>query len=205
MNESKEKIQTIGEFKRIPIGDLQNNDGQIKGVPKNPRFIRDDEFNTLKRSLTESPELLEYKSLMVYAMPDGTFVTICGNMRLRACREINATGGGFDTIPCLVLNPDTPKKKIKEYSIKDNITSGNFDWDSLANEDWDVGELADWGLDCDFFNNDEQGDFEEDNLDEQKEPMVAKITFHDEQSLLKFQMSYERILFDKMNCTISYR
>jgi DNA modification methylase len=35
---------------------------------------------------------------------------------------------------------------LKAYTIKDNVGFGEHDWDALAN-DWDVEELAHWGLD----------------------------------------------------------
>jgi hypothetical protein len=35
---------------------------------------------------------------------------------------------------------------LKAITIKDNVGFGEHDWDALAN-DWDVEELAHWGLD----------------------------------------------------------
>ena len=76
---------------------------------------------------------------MVYAIEGDKFVVICGNMRLRICQELHNEGvEGFDALPCFVLNKDVPIAKIKEYAIKDNVQAGNWDWDELANGEWEV-------------------------------------------------------------------
>jgi len=43
----------------IKLAKLKNNTGQIDGLPKNPRFLRDDKFEKLKKSLTDDPEMME--------------------------------------------------------------------------------------------------------------------------------------------------
>ena len=132
------------------------NEGQIDGVPKNPRYLKESEHDKLVKSLADSPEFLEYKPLMVYALEDGTYVTICGNMRLRVANELRIGGNtNFDKLPCLILKADTPIQKIKEYAIKDNVQAGNWDWDELANGEWETDDLQDWGVDCSFLNTDE--------------------------------------------------
>jgi hypothetical protein len=72
-------------------------------------------------------------------------------MRLNACLEL-----GIKEVPCKILPQDTPIDKLKAYTIKDNVGFGEHDWDALAN-DWDVEELAHWGLDLplDFVNENE--------------------------------------------------
>lgn len=155
----------IGKPMEININLLENNEGQIVGIPKNPRYLKGEEYDKLKKSLTDAPELLQYKPLMVYAADDGKYVTICGNMRLRVCQELNNKGTqGFDKLPCFVLNSDVPVAKIKEYAIKDNVQAGNWDWDELGNN-WDVGELTDWGVDCSFLTE----ETEQDPISERKE------------------------------------
>ena len=153
----------MGVKDRINLSCLELNEGQIVGIPKNPRYLKGEEHDKLKKSLKDSPELLQYKPLMVYAIEGGKFVVICGNMRLRVCQELHDEGvEGFDTLPCFVLNKDVPIAKIKEYAIKDNVQAGNWDWDELANGDWEVEDLQDWGVDCSFLNTDEN----DTNIDE---------------------------------------
>ena len=149
-------LNELGVKERINLSCLELNEGQIVGIPKNPRYLKGEEHDKLKKSLKDSPELLQYKPLMVYAIEGGKFVVICGNMRLRICQELHNEGvEGFDAPPCFVLNKDVPIAKIKEYAIKDNVQAGNWDWDELANGDWEVDDLQDWGVDCSFLQKDE--------------------------------------------------
>lgn len=159
-------LNELGVKERISLSCLELNEGQIVGIPKNPRYLKGEEHDKLKKSLKDSPELLQYKPLMAYAVEDGKFVVICGNMRLRICQELHNEGvEGFDALPCFVLNKDVPIAKIKEYAIKDNVQAGNWDWDELANGDWEVEELQDWGVDCSFLGDDDGFNLENGSLE----------------------------------------
>lgn len=159
----EELFNKLGIRQNIDITKLEYNEGQIEGLSKNPRWLHDDEGKRLKKSLIDSPEFLEYKPLMVYAMDNGKYVTICGNMRLRVANELRLDGHSeFDTIPCVILKADTPIEKIKEYAIKDNVQAGNWDWDELANGEWEIEDLDDWGVNTSFLN---AGESDADTLD----------------------------------------
>lgn len=127
------------EIKTIKIKDLATNDGQIEGLPKNPRQIRDHRYEKLKKSIEDAPEMLQLRELLVYPH-GGKFVIIGGNMRYRACKEL-----GYKELPCKVLDAETPVEKLRQYAIKDNENFGEYDWDVVANE-WDTAELEDWGV-----------------------------------------------------------
>ena len=171
----EELFNKLGSYQMIDITKLEYNEGQIKGLPKNPRYLKESEHDKLKKSLTDSPEFLEYKPLMVYAMDNGSYVTICGNMRLRVANELRLDGHSeFDTIPCVILKADTPIEKIKEYAIKDNVQAGNWDWDELANDEWETDDLQDWGVDCSFLNTDED-DTDIDELFEDAQNTESKV------------------------------
>lgn len=129
----------MSETKILDIQLLEFNKGQIEGLPKNPRMIRDARFDALKKSIQDAPEMLNLRELIVYPL-GGKYVTICGNMRLKACKELN-----YVYLPCKILETDTPPEKLREYAIKDNIAFGDDDWDSLAGE-WETQELLDWGV-----------------------------------------------------------
>lgn len=149
----EELFNKLGIRQNIDITKLEYNEGQIEGLSKNPRWLHDDEGKRLKKSLIDSPEFLEYKPLMVYAMDNGKYVTICGNMRLRIALQLREEGySEFDTIPCVILKADTPIEKIKEYAIKDNVQAGNWDWNELANGEWEIEELDEWGVNTSFLN-----------------------------------------------------
>jgi len=123
----------------IAISKIKPNTGQIEGLPKNPRLIKDDRFKKLVKSIQDDPEMLELRELIIYPF-EGIYVTIAGNMRLRAMESLKYTEA-----PCKVLKKDTPVKKLKAIAIKDNIGYGDNDWDILANE-WDQDKLVEWGL-----------------------------------------------------------
>lgn len=175
-------LSELGVKERISLSCLELNEGQIVGIPKNPRYLKGEEHDKLKKSLKDSPELLQYKPLMVYAAEGGKFVVICGNMRLRICQELHNEGvEGFDALPCFVLNKDVSIAKIKEYAIKDNVQAGNWDWDELANGDWEVDDLQDWGVDCSFLTDtepveemSERKETEDDEYDEDEHEIEAK-------------------------------
>lgn len=173
--DDKKLFLKIGEYADIDITRLEYNDGQLEGISKNPRYLKESEHDKLKKSLTDSPEFLEYKPLMVYAMDNGNYVTICGNMRLRVANELRLDGHSeFDTIPCVILKADTPIEKIKEYAIKDNVQAGNWDWDELANGEWETDDLQNWGVDCSFLNTDED-DTDIDELFEDAQNTESKV------------------------------
>ena len=54
------------ETKRINIGQLTGNAGQIEGLPANPRTWTQTEIDRLAKSLQETPELFEMRPLLVY-------------------------------------------------------------------------------------------------------------------------------------------
>ena len=141
------------QIKDIDIKRLEVNKGQVEGLPKNPRFIRDERYKALVKSIEDAPEMLKLRELLVVEH-GSKFVVIGGNMRLRACKEL-----GMETVPCKVLPADTPVAKLREYAIKDNNGFGEDDWDILANE-WDAEELQDWGMELpmDWVSPDEFGD-----------------------------------------------
>ncbi len=124
----------------ISIALLDYNKGQLKGLPKNPRFFRDYRYEAMKKSIEESPEMLALRELIVFPYDDGRFVVVCGNLRLRACREL-----GYTELPCKVLDEKTKPKKLREYATKDNVSFGENDMDIMQNE-WDKTELQDWGI-----------------------------------------------------------
>ena len=141
------------KHQKIDLARLELNEGQLEGLPKNPRFIRDEKFKDLCRSIETSPEFLEARPLLVYPLGNGHFITLAGNMRLRACREL-----GMVDAPCFVFPKNTPKEKLREYAIKDNVPFGQTDWDIL--KEWDAEELKDWSFDLpEDWLNDELSDF----------------------------------------------
>ena len=139
----------MAEIRNIRMSLLELNEGQMYGLPKNPRWIRDARYEALKKSIQDAPEMLELRELLVYPLDDvdghkGKFIIIGGNMRYRACLEL-----GYQEIPCKVIPLETPVQKLREYVIKDNEGFGQNDWDLLASE-WDTEELQGFGMELDY-------------------------------------------------------
>lgn len=127
------------ETRRIKLTDLVLNEGQIAGLPTNPRQWTKTELNKLKKSLQETPELLEARGILVYPW-EGKYLVLGGNMRLSALKALKAKDA-----PCVIFPENTPIDKLKEVVIKDNGSFGEWDFDSLANE-WGDLPLTDWGV-----------------------------------------------------------
>ena len=71
----------------LPLASLVRNEGQIKGLPTNPRQWTKTEINRLKKSIKETPELLEARGLIVYPHKN-QYVILGGNMRYSALKEL---------------------------------------------------------------------------------------------------------------------
>ena len=54
------------ETRRIKLTDLVLNEGQVTGLPTNPRQWTRAELENLKKSLHETPELLEARGSLVF-------------------------------------------------------------------------------------------------------------------------------------------
>lgn len=120
----------------IALKDLHPNIGQLEGLPKNPRLIRDPKFKKLVKSIEDDPEMLELRELIVYDTTDERgFVIIGGNMRYEALRKL-----GYKTAPCKVLPDGFPMDKLRRIVLKDNSSFGENDFDALINE-WSMDEI----------------------------------------------------------------
>lgn len=155
------------ESRSINIESLEQNIGQVEGLPRNPRLWTRTDLDKLKRSIEETPELLEARGLIVYPH-EGKYVAIGGNMRLAALREME-----YEEAPCIILPVNTAIRKLKEIAAKDNGSFGQNDWDALANE-WSDLPLSEWGISAwdterDEHTEEESATAEEDDFDEEKD------------------------------------
>lgn len=150
------------------VSDLVLNDN-------NPRFIKDDKFQKLVQSLRDFPKMLEYKPIII----NSDNVVLAGNMRLRAAKELK-----YDKVPVLLADNLTEEEQ-KELIIKDNVGFGEWDWDMLANE-WDMQDLADWGLDSPLFNDASKIEELHDTIDN-----VGLPEFETKDTTLKLTISFE--------------
>jgi hypothetical protein len=186
------KIELI-KSQNIALAKLETNKGQIEGLPKNPRLIKDSKFEKLKKSIEDNPEMLGMREVLVY--PHGSkFVIIGGNMRFQACKDL-----GFTEVPCKVLDKDTTADQLRAITIKDNVGFGEHNSELLANE-WDAVELEEWGLE--IYDNEEEEKKENgeiifsNELDYESNYIVLKFTkdidFINIQSLLGLESTYSK-------------
>lgn len=124
------------EVKEIPIGMLSENTGQIPDVPRNPRKITKEKFEDLCDSIRKSPEMKVLEEIKVFPF-NGRYVVIGGNHRYKAYKKL-----GWENVLCKVLPEDTPKEKLREYVMKENMTYAEND-NAVLNA-WDLKELAEW-------------------------------------------------------------
>lgn len=172
----------------------------IKPNPQNPRIIKDDKFKKLVKSLEGFPEMMDKRPMVCVTDVDGKLFPLGGNMRLRAIQEL-----GMKEIPdtWVTLADDWTEEKRKEFTIKDNASFGEWDWESLANG-WDSEQLSDWGVDVPTF------DGEETNCEIGKEELIpykrhhVLISFHpnifvDVKDLLEQIVQIEGVEYEQSN------
>ena len=177
------KVELL-KSQNIELSKLEVNKGQIEGLPKNPRLIKSEKFEKLKKSIEDNPEMLGMREVLVF--PHGSkYVIIGGNMRFQACKELQ-----FVTVPCKILDKDTTAEQLRAITIKDNVGFGEHDWDLLANE-WDSVELEEWGLDVPNFE-----DIEIDETENETNGKFSsiKITFEDPEQMQKAEIEIQELL-----------
>lgn len=114
---------------------------ELKPNPNNPRKIIKTEYEELVISIKEDPKLLNAKPLII----DENNIIIGGHQRYRACLEL-----GIEDVPVIRME-NLSERERKKLMIIDNTHNGEFDMDMLANDNWDIHDLADWGVNLDFF------------------------------------------------------
>jgi hypothetical protein len=147
---------------------------KLKGNPSNPRVLRDEKFIKLKNSIEAFPDMLQKRPIVAVTDKDGKYMVLGGNMRLKACADL-----GMKEVPVILADEWTEEQR-REFIIKDNVGFGEWDWDQLANE-WDAGELSDWGLDAPGF---DVPEIDAPELSDAPKPEYQQMTFtlHDSQA-----------------------
>lgn len=144
---------------------------KLKANPTNPRVLRDEKFEKLKRSITDFPDMLNYRAIVAVTDTDGKYMVLGGNMRLRALQDLK-----INEAPVMLADHWTEEQR-REFIVKDNVGFGEWDWDALANE-WDAGQLSEWGLDVPKMDFEPVGMDEQPRLDE-KTPITCPKCGHE--------------------------
>lgn len=159
-------------YTELPLSKLEENNGQIAGLPANPRTIQPDKLQKLKQSILDNPEMLQLRGLMVYPYED-MYIVIGGNMRLRAMLEL-----GMTSAPCVVIPSHVTPDKLRAYTILDNSSMGDWDWQTLE-LNWDTDQLSDWGVDLEEIKafNEQTATIEEEYKEIEKEIIPLSVDF----------------------------
>lgn len=113
---------------------------EISFAEYNPRSIKDPALERLKKSLnSENGKALFERRPILVNKRDGKLIVYAGNQRLKAARAL-----GIETIPVII--DEISIEEEKERNIKDNLSVGEWDSDLLENN-FDLKELEEWGLD----------------------------------------------------------
>ena len=130
----------------------------IKPNPNNPRVLRDEKFQKLKKSIQEFPKMLSLRPIVI----DENNIVLGGNQRYHALKDL-----GFTDLDdsCVKYANDLTEEEKKRFIIADNVAFGEWDWETLAN-DWEVVDLEAWGLEIPQFENEaEELEASEDDYD----------------------------------------
>ena len=112
---------------------------ELKPAPYNPRKSTEKQENNLKASL----EKFGVVEPVIFNKQTGYIVG--GHFRVRELKKL-----GYKDIDCVIV--DLNKEDEKELNIRLNANTGEWNWDDLQ-ANWDVEQLADWGLDLVGFDN----------------------------------------------------
>jgi len=118
----------------------------------NPRQIKKEDFEQLKRSLSEFGSV---EPAVINTAPGRENIIVGGNQRIRAAEEL-----GWQEFPCVSVCLELEREK--ELNVRLNRNTGSWDFDKLANG-FDVSDLMDWGF--------EKWEFGISNIDDEKLPV----------------------------------
>lgn len=176
----------VAQAQLISIEQLEENTGQITGLPENPRFIDEERLALLQEDIKKYPEFLMYNPLKVFPF-DGRYVIIGGNMRFRALSTL-----GYKKIPCVILSSDTPIAKLRAYVIIDNSGFGQWDWKKLKKDDWGEANLTSWGVELpDDWNTDAEDESDNQKGDESYSRKVVAPTYEPSGQIPTFREMYD--------------
>lgn len=102
---------------------------------ENPRSIGRKEYEALKKSLVDFPEMKQLREIIV----DEDNHILAGHQRIYALKDL-----GYEDVYVKQVHGLTKKQK-REFMIKDNVSSGKWDSDIIANH-WELDELESFGV-----------------------------------------------------------
>lgn len=173
------------QAQEIELSRLVPNRGQIEGVPANPRKVTKKGIENLKRSIEETPIMIELREIIAYDN-HGELVIVGGNQRFQALKALK-----YKTAPVKIMPTDTPKQRVYEVAAKDNTHVGEWDIDLLEAE-WDKNKLQEWGVDVSWG--------EDEKPKKEKEPQEDEDESEEEDDKEEFYRSmFKDVLYESDN------
>lgn len=109
------------------------NISEISNTTYNPRVIDTFKYETLKKSITDLPDMLEARPIII----DENNSIIAGNMRYRALCEL-----GYTEVWVKKIDSFTEEQK-KELMVKDNISYGEWD-EQILSDNFNTSWVNSW-------------------------------------------------------------
>jgi DNA modification methylase len=122
---------------------------ELTPAPYNPRKASKQQEDNLKASLTKFGVV----EPIIFNKQTGFIVG--GHFRVRELKKL-----GVKEVECVIV--DLPPEDEKELNIRLNANTGEFDFDML--QEWDISELAEWGLEVPEWDT-EQPEAQEDDFE----------------------------------------
>jgi len=116
------------EIKIVKLDDLIQNE-------INPRKIKRKEYEELKKSLLEFPDMKKLREIII----DEKMIILAGHQRVYALKDL-----GYEDVEVKQVHNLTEAQK-RRFIALDNDHSGDWDYDIIANV-WDTNELKEWGI-----------------------------------------------------------
>jgi len=129
---------------------------ELTDYAKNPRSLTKQQFEQLKKSLDKFG-LIDKPIINA----DEKHTVIGGHQRLRVLRSENQK-----SVECWYPSRELDEKEVEELNIRLNKNTGDWDFDTLANN-FEVGDLMDWGfteMDLGIYPEDEEEGAEEEEV-----------------------------------------
>lgn len=108
----------------------------IVANPNNPRVITDLQFEKLKKSINDFPEMMNLRPIVV----NEENMVLGGNMRLKAIKEL-----GVEEV-AVIKSSGLTEEQVKEFIVKDNSNFGDWDFEELISQ-YELSNLDDYGVD----------------------------------------------------------
>jgi len=113
----------------LPLDTIQSN-------VNNPRKITDERLASLVKSVQDLPAMLDLRPLII----NEDNIILAGNMRYKALQSLGYTEVKVTKVIGLT------KDQENDLLLKDNMSYGDWNWQALLTDDYDLETLYDWGL-----------------------------------------------------------